>query len=74
MDNNDKTIVDILALHANEKPVKQAFIFLKDLDGTEESISYSLLDLRAKSIATLLRKIVDPGDRVILCYPQVYSI
>ncbi|OZY86401.1 hypothetical protein CBP51_05070 [Cellvibrio mixtus] len=63
------SIVEILNSHASQLPDKDAFIFL-DSDGREtERLSFRELDDQVKSVALSLLEKIEPGDRVILCYP-----
>lgn len=70
LDQNIKTIVDLLAYRAREKPAQVVYTFL--VDGEDESINYTYqqLEKRAKAIAAYLQRHSQPGDRVLLLYPS----
>ena len=61
------TLVDVLLQHANERPDKTAYVFLRD-DGGEETLTFGQLARRAQAIAAQLRSTAGVGDRVILLY------
>lgn len=63
-----RTLLDLLETQAREHAERRAFTFLED-DGTEESLTYRELDLRARRIAVELRRWTRPGDRALLVYP-----
>ena len=53
---------------ADLRPDRTACVFLAD-DGQKTATTYRELDLRARSIATRLLEIIEPGDRALLVYP-----
>lgn len=70
MDNiKFNTFVELLRTRASLESTRPAYIFLEDGETTEERISYSELDLRARSVANLLNSMTKPGDRVMIIYP-----
>jgi acyl-CoA synthetase (AMP-forming)/AMP-acid ligase II len=60
------TLVDLLQWRAKESPQGIAYIFLKDGQSDEVSITYSELDRQARNIAVALREKVEPGGRVLI--------
>ncbi|MEM7343071.1 MAG: hypothetical protein AAF485_02405, partial [Chloroflexota bacterium] len=68
MTNHPETFVDLLRHWAAQQPEKQAFIFLEDGEAVDATVTYQLLDQKARTIATRLQAIANPGDRVLLLY------
>ncbi|PCI25327.1 MAG: hypothetical protein COB67_10830 [SAR324 cluster bacterium] len=65
-----KSFVDVLQFYAVKHPSDVAITFLVG-DLIEQScITYSELDRRAVVIATSLLKQAEPGDRILLLFPQ----
>lgn len=62
-------LVKILQWRGAHQGDKTAFIFLKDGETEEVSMSYRELDRRARVIATLLQNLKANGERVLLLYP-----
>src|SRR5512146_380900 len=63
------TLADCLRLHAQSKPQKVAYRFLKDGEVEERAITYCELDMKARNVASLLQKPSAIGDRVLLLFP-----
>ncbi|MBK9331723.1 MAG: AMP-binding protein [Ignavibacteria bacterium] len=61
-------LVDLLRLRADVQPDKTAFVFLKDGEEEGGRFTYSELDIRAKSIASILQTSGDQGERALLIY------
>ena len=66
---SESNIVAILQQRAASQPNDTAYIFLKDGENQEVSLTYQELAQQAKAIATELQKIVNPGSRALLVYP-----
>src|SRR4028119_1461975 len=63
------SLVDVLRARATETPDRKGFTFL-DGDGQEaESLSFGELDLRARTVATVLQEHAGLGERALLLYP-----
>ena len=60
---------DLLLYWAQQTPDKVAFTFLKQGEIEEAHLTYQALDRQARSIATVLQKSLEVGDRVLLSYP-----
>jgi amino acid adenylation domain-containing protein len=54
---------------AADRGEKRAFTFLASGEAEAEVLSYGELDLRARAVAVGLRKLAEPGDRVLLLPP-----
>ncbi|WP_327745276.1 fatty acyl-AMP ligase [Streptomyces europaeiscabiei] len=56
------------ALHAD----RDAVTYLSDMDSEQghETLTYAALDARARAIAATLHRSCEPGDRVLLLYPE----
>ncbi|MEH1767559.1 fatty acyl-AMP ligase [Nostoc sp.] len=63
------TLIDLLSYRAKNQPEKTAYIFLRDGETEENSLTYGELDLQARSLATHLQSLISPGDRALLLYP-----
>ncbi len=63
------TFVDVLAARAAAHGSQRAFAFLSDGETETETLTYAQLDRRARAIGALLDGHVEPGARVLLCYP-----
>jgi acyl-CoA synthetase (AMP-forming)/AMP-acid ligase II len=65
------TFVEILRFHSEDQPDSIAFTYLdfSDAQESQTSISYSQLDLKARSIAAMLQTYNLVGQRVLLIYP-----
>ncbi len=64
------TLVEILRARATRQAEARALTFLRD--GLREigHLTYRGLDQRARAIAALLQREVEPGERALLLYPQ----
>ncbi|MEH2323168.1 MAG: AMP-binding protein [Nostoc sp.] len=69
-------LIELLSYRAKNQPQQRAYIFLKDGETEENSLTYGELDLQARAIATHLQSLVSPGDvydglrlRALLLYP-----
>ena len=60
----------ILDQRASQTPEKLAYIFLKDRENQEQTITYQQLSQISKSIAARLQSLIPPGARALLLYPQ----
>lgn len=63
------SIVDILRRRATRQKGQQAYTFLADREGEEESITYGELDRRARAIGGWLQSSGAAGERVLLLLP-----
>src|SRR5687768_6649551 len=65
------TLVDLLSTRAKTYPNKTAYTFLRDGEMLESSMTYAVLDQRARTLASHLIQGQDVrvGDRVLLWYP-----
>ena len=65
----ERTLIDMLRARAREAPAQAAFTFLAD--GEQETLawSYAELERRSRAVALHLHARLEPGDRVVLCYP-----
>lgn len=66
--NVPTTLVDLLQWRAREASHETAFIFLST-EGAESPLTYAGLDRRARTIASALRSVSEPGDRVLVLLP-----
>ena len=64
-----RTLVDILRYRGTHQASQLAFTFLED--GVQETahLTYGELDVKARAIATLLERKINPGTRALLLYP-----
>ena len=63
------TLVDSLRLHAEKQPEKIAYRFLRDGEAEDRRLTYKELDSAARSVAALLQKHSQIGDRILLLFP-----
>ena len=63
-----QNLVDILSLHAMRHPDKTAFIMLDDSGAESDRLTYGALNRDARSIATSLRALTRPAERVLILY------
>ncbi len=63
------SLVDILLQRAQNQPERKAYIFLKDGETDEVSLTYQELDRRVRAIATSLQSQGAMGERALLLYP-----
>src|SRR5687767_3343820 len=64
------TLVELLRLRAALQPGQRAFTFLGDGETETAALTYGELDQHARSIAAAIQQKSNPGDRVLLLYPQ----
>ncbi|MEH2433186.1 MAG: fatty acyl-AMP ligase [Nostoc sp.] len=62
-------LIELLSYRAKNQPQQKAYIFLKDGETEENSLTYGELDLQARSLASHLQSLVSPGERALLLYP-----
>ncbi len=62
-------LTDILFQRAQKQPEEKAYIFLKDGETDELSLTYQELDRQAQAIATYLQSQIAMGERALLLYP-----
>ncbi|HVG90788.1 MAG TPA: fatty acyl-AMP ligase, partial [Alphaproteobacteria bacterium] len=62
-------LVELLQERVRDCPDRAAYIFLAGEDLRQSSLTYRELDLRAKSIATVLQGLKAQGERALLLYP-----
>ena len=64
------SVPEFLFYWSKSKPNKIAFVYLKDGESEDSSITYLELYERSLAVCSLLKKQkIDPGDRVLLLYP-----
>jgi acyl-CoA synthetase (AMP-forming)/AMP-acid ligase II len=63
------TLVELLRHRALRQPEQRAFAFQEDGERESSHLTYSELDQRARSIATVLQDLNAAGERVLLLYP-----
>src|SRR3989441_1396398 len=61
--------VELLRFRASTQSDTLGYTFLPDGEGTPATLTYGQLDERAGAVAVLLEQHVEPGGRVLLCYP-----
>ncbi|MEM9916687.1 MAG: AMP-binding protein [Bacteroidota bacterium] len=73
--NNNKlnSIAGILRHRAMETPDHQAFVFINNRGEHTHRHTFASLDENARKIATIIRCMVKPNDRVLLLYPPGLS-
>ncbi len=64
------SLVDIVKLHAKEKPDVVAYTYLVDGEDQEIRLTFGELDRQARNFAAALQKVSQPGDRALLLYPS----
>jgi acyl-CoA synthetase (AMP-forming)/AMP-acid ligase II len=62
-------LIELLSYRAKNQPEQRAYIFLKDGETEENSLTYGELDLQARSLASHLQSLISPGERALLLYP-----
>jgi acyl-CoA synthetase (AMP-forming)/AMP-acid ligase II/aryl carrier-like protein len=65
-----ETIVDLLLRRATLEGERVAFVHLEDGESRERLLTFSELDLRARSLAAFLLASGARGERALLLYPQ----
>jgi len=63
-----ETLVELLRERADSLPDRVGYTYLRDGRTDEESLTYSELDRRSRTVAALLQSRVQPGDRVLVCH------
>ena len=63
------SFVELLSSRAAEQPERLAYQFLNDGLVEGPRFTYGELDARARSIATRLRTLTEPGDRALMLFP-----
>jgi acyl-CoA synthetase (AMP-forming)/AMP-acid ligase II len=63
-------LLSILDQRASQTPEKLAYIFLKDRENQEQTITYQQLSQISKRIAARLQSLIPSGARALLLYPQ----
>lgn len=64
------SIVDALRWRAEQQPTDRAFTLLEDGSAPGSSLTYQELDRQARAIAAFLQARLEPGERVLLSFPQ----
>jgi amino acid adenylation domain-containing protein/non-ribosomal peptide synthase protein (TIGR01720 family) len=64
-----RSFVEVTRHWAAERGDQTAYTFLSDADLTADSITFAMLDRRARAIGVELRQRTRPGDRAVLVYP-----
>ena len=68
--DQEQSLLARLARHAQERPEKQAYLFLNDGERAGDSLTYAELAYAAKQVAVSLQLLSEPRDRVLLLFPQ----
>ncbi|MDK2408675.1 fatty acyl-AMP ligase [Aphanizomenon sp. PH219] len=63
-------LLSILDQKASQSPEKLAYIFLKNRENQEQTITYQQLSQISKRIAARLQSLIPPGAIALLLYPQ----
>ena len=63
-------LLSILEQRVSQTPEKLAYIFLKNRENQEQTITYQQLSQISKRIAVKLQSLIPPGARALLLYPQ----
>ena len=63
-------LVELLRLRATVQPERRAFTFLGDGETQTAASTYAELDQQGRSIGAAIQQKTQPGDRVLLLYPQ----
>ncbi|WP_353931428.1 AMP-binding protein [Okeanomitos corallinicola TIOX110] len=63
------TLVELLRYRVQNQPDQTAYVFLRDGETEEASLTYSQLDQKARAIASYLQSRKAAGERVLLLYP-----
>src|SRR5688500_4885769 len=69
-DSGSQTIIGRLHQHAADMPEKESYRFLSETGDSAETLTYSELDRRARTVANGLAAYARPGDRALLLYPS----
>lgn len=64
------SLLELLRLRSENDPDKVAYTFLADGETETDTLTYRLLDQRARAIAAKLQSCSVMGDRVLLIYPS----
>ncbi|MEM1368561.1 MAG: fatty acyl-AMP ligase [Cyanobacteria bacterium P01_H01_bin.15] len=64
-----KTLVDCLHYRSAAQSQRTAYTFLLDGETATEELTYGELGRKVRTIATYLRNVCAPGERVLLIYP-----
>ncbi len=62
-------VATLLSHRAHHQPDRTAYIFLMNGETEESSLTYRLLDKRARTIAVQLQSLQAAGERALLLYP-----
>lgn len=65
-----ENIISSFSKLVDQHPEKKLFTYLQN-NGSEKTVNYGQIDYKARQIATLLKSIGSPGDRVLLMTPPV---
>lgn len=65
-----QTMVDLLQYRAKEATNRPGFSFLERGEAVTQAWSYAELEGRSRAVAAELQGILDPGDRVLLMFPD----
>lgn len=68
-----QSVPQVLRWRAEHQPDQPAYLFLRDGLTVAGTLTYSALDLRARSIASYLRSRFTAGDRLLLAFPPGLS-
>lgn len=70
MEHHFKNLIEVLEYWANKQPDKSLYIFLEDGINKQDEITYKEFESKAKSVAAHLQENNNPGDRIILLFPN----
>src|ERR1700723_64682 len=65
-----KSFLEVLASRAKQAPGGMTFLFLENGDRESGRLTFGELEERARSAATRLLTVAQPGDRALLLYPS----
>lgn len=63
------TLIELIRYRASQQKERPACIFLLDGDTQEACLTFGDLDQRARMVGSVLQKVTQVGDRVLLLYP-----
>lgn len=70
MPNSRDVLTDRGRKWADERGQKTAYSFLRDGELVEESITFSELDMRARGLAAIMQRTLEPASRALLLFPS----
>jgi acyl-CoA synthetase (AMP-forming)/AMP-acid ligase II len=67
--DNFSTLIDLLKYRAQNQPDQRAYVFLRDGETEDITLTYQQLDEKARGIASRLLSLGSVGERALLLYP-----